>query len=152
MLEGTMPDEIQTILGAVLGRIYYSHDKSWNRIFRPSAANAAAMEEAVKLYYEHPDLAFLTLFKAVESEAKRHLGKEYENEKPEKLIQGLRERNMVTEWEFHLLNGLRALRNEIGHGKVRLPESEELQFLSALTEAALISTFPLLMHIQSKAA
>jgi uncharacterized protein YutE (UPF0331/DUF86 family) len=36
------------------------------------------------------------------------------------MIAELKRRGMISEWEFHFLNGLRALRNEFGHGRAEL--------------------------------
>lgn len=44
------------------------------------------------------------------------MGPEFGAEKPDKIVAELRNHGIFQEQEFHLLNGLRVLRNEVVHG------------------------------------
>jgi hypothetical protein len=140
------------LVGGICAKISdWSSDQAWSKLFIPSLVNADVMKQAVDLSYsEKYDLMFLTMFKGIEAEAKRLLGPEYEKQKPEKIVSGLQSKGWLTESEFHMLNALRALRNEVGHGKPEEPSPEDRVFLDSEIKVSVLLAILLLMQLQSK--
>jgi len=133
----------------VFARITVSDD-AWKNWFMPSETNSLVLKDAVELSYQEKwDLVFLTIFKGIEAEAKRLLGKNCLKEKPDRLVAALQDSGLVSECEFHFLNGLRAIRNEVAHGKPRESEALDRIFLRNEIKVGVLLAILLLMRLQA---
>jgi hypothetical protein len=142
-------DSISWLVGSVSAKIHgWASEEAWDKFFKPSEQ---VLKEAVELsHQENYELVFLTIFKGIEAEAKRLLGREYAEEKPEKITSRLRDAGLLSECEFHFLNGLRALRNEVAHGKPAKPDPANTVFLRSEIKAGILLAIVVLMRLQSK--
>jgi len=144
-----LSDEISFLLGNVFARITVSDD-AWKNWFTPSETNSLVLKDAVELSHQEKwDLVFLTIFKGIEAEAKRLLGKDRLKEKPDRLVAALQDSGLVSECEFHILNGLRAIRNEVAHGKPRESEALDRIFLRNEIKVGVLLAILLLMRLQA---
>jgi hypothetical protein len=129
----------------------YASNQALYKLFTASQVNREVLKEALDLSYrEKDDLVFLTMFKGVEAEAKRLLGKEYEKQKPEKIVSALQSQGWLTETDFHMLNALRALRNEVGHGRPEELSPIDKKFLDSEIKVSALLAILLLMDLESK--
>ncbi len=146
-----MSDELWSLVGNVTAQIYDWHSKgSWLHLFTPSTKNSEVLKEALDLAFQGKyDLVFFTIFKGIEAEAKRLLPKGYDREKPERIISAVQDAGLVSECEFHFLNALRALRNEVGHGRPYEPASSERVFLENEVKAGILVAILILMRLQT---
>jgi uncharacterized protein YutE (UPF0331/DUF86 family) len=125
-------------------------EDAWIKRFKPSTINSTALKEAVDLSYQKRyELVFLTIFKAIEAEAKRLLKTDFK-EKPDKILGALQESGLVSECEFHFLNGLRVLRNEVAHGYPEESHTIDKLFVQNELKIGILLAILLLMHLQSK--
>jgi hypothetical protein len=93
-------------------------------------------------------LALVRIFKGVEAEIDRLVG-DSDRKNADRMISELRKRGLITEWEFHFLNALRALRNEFGHGRASEPTEAELTMLYSYCDGALLLSALLLARLNS---
>jgi hypothetical protein len=147
-----MPDEISSIVGQICAQIHeWASDDTWSKLFKPSVSNSKISREAVDLRFQNKhDLVFLMIFKGIEAEAKRLLKAEHHKEKPDKVIAALHESGVISEHEFHFLNGLRALRNTVAHGYPDESETIDKLFLSNELRAGVLLAILMLMRLQSE--
>ncbi|MCJ7768416.1 hypothetical protein MUP79_08500 [Candidatus Bathyarchaeota archaeon] len=147
-----MSDSISWLVGSVCAKIHgWASEEAWDKLFKPSVENEPVLKEAVELSHQDKyELVFLALFKGIEAEAKRLLGKEYAEEKPEKIVSGLHAAGLLSEREFHFLNGLRALRNEVAHGRPAEADPANTVFLRSEIKAGILLAIVVLMRLQSK--
>jgi len=140
------------LVGGICANIHStSSEDAWNELLMPSAINSKVLEDVLDLSYKKKyELEFLTIFKGVESEAKRILEINYDKEKPDKIIDALKKSGLISEIEFHFLNGLRALRNEIAHGKPKESNPVGNFFIQNEIKAGILFAILLLMRLQSK--
>lgn len=75
---------------------------------------------------------------AYTDEIKTGSPRDAELQNAERMIAELKRRELITEWEFHFLNGLRAMRNEFGHGRAEQLKEVELAMLYSLCDGALL--------------
>jgi len=146
-----LSDEISFLVGNVCARIHdWASDDAWNKWFTPSTTNFRVLKDAVELSYQEKwDLVFLTIFKGIEAEAKRLLGKDRMKEKPDRFVAALQDSGLVSECEFHFLNGLRAVRNEVAHGKAEDSEALDRLFLRNEIKVGVLLAILLLMRLQA---
>jgi hypothetical protein len=145
--------DMAVLVGSICSKLHdWASEDAWDKRFEPSTANSLILKEALDLCFQGKyDLMFLTVFKGIEAEAKRLLGSSYEREKPDKIVSGLQKFGLVSEAEFHFLNGLRAVRNEVGHGRPEEPQTEERLFVQNEIKVGGILAVLMLMRLQSKA-
>ena len=145
-----MSDQMQFFVGSTCARIYdYAPDRAWYKLFSPTEGCERIFQEAQSLSNDKQyGLALVRLFKGLEAEVDR-LVRDSEQGNADKMISELKKRALITEWEFHFLNGVRALRNEFGHGKARQPSEDELTMLYSLCDGALLLAAILLARLNS---
>ena len=134
-----MSDEMQFLVGSTCARIYnYASDRAWYKLFKPTEQCDSVFREMQTLSNDRQHgLALVRLFKGIEAEIDR-LVEDTAIQNADRMITELKRRELISEWEFHFLNGLRALRNEFGHGRAEQPNEEELKVLYSLCDVALL--------------
>ena len=148
-----MSDEISILVGNVCAEIRdWASNQAWHKSFNPTDNNKKIFKEAVELIWQNKyDLVFLVLFMGIEAEAKRLLKDvDLTKEKPDKIIAALLNSDWVSEYEFHFLNGLRALRNEIAHGHPQESSLHKKIFIDNEVKIGVLIAILLLMLLQSK--
>jgi hypothetical protein len=147
-----LSNEIMQLVGGICADIHStSSEDEWNELLIPSAMNSKILKDALDLSWQNKyELEFLTIFKGIESEAKRILEINHDKEKPDKIIDALKKSGLISEIEFHFLNGLRALRNEIAHGKPEESNPVDNFFIQNEIKAGILLAILLLMRLQSK--
>ena len=146
--------DISVLVGVICANLHdWASEDAWDKHFEPSVVNSMVLKEALDLCFQKKyDLMYLTVFKGIEAEAKRLLGAGYEKEKPDKIVSGLQNAGLISEGEFHFLNGLRAVRNKVGHGQPEEPEAQERLYVQNEIKVGAILAVLMLMRLQSKAA
>lgn len=130
---------MQFLVGSTCARIYnYASDRAWYKLFKPTEQCESVFREMQTLSNDQQyGLAFVRLFKGIEAEIDR-LVEDAVPRNADRMIAELKRRELISEWEFHFLNGLRALRNEFGHGRAEQPNEGELSMLYSLCDGALL--------------
>ena len=134
-----MSDEMQFLVGSTCARIYASaSEQAWYKLFKPTGQCDMIFREMQTLSNDRQyGLALVRLFKGIEAETDR-LVRDAGLQNADRMIAELKRRGMISEWEFHFLNGLPALRNEFGHGRAEQPKEGELAMLYSLCDGALL--------------
>lgn len=142
--EITLPGAL-ILMGSLMLRATLS-DQAWQK-YDFSEISDHAFRVAAKFYVDgHPDHALLEIFRLMEAylqAAGAFLGFSSTDkpEKVERLINGLKDKKMLSDGDAFLLHGFRAYRNVIAH-------SWQPDIHGSTTEALMLLSVPLLMQLE----
>ncbi|SRR6266566_3784073 len=142
--EITLPGAL-ILMGSLMLRATFG-DQAWQK-YEFSEVSDHAFRIAAKFYVDgHPDHALLEIFRLMEAylqSASTLLGFSSTDkpEKVERLINGLKDKKMLSDGDAFLLHGFRAYRNVIAHSW--LPSIH-----GSTTEALMLLSIPLVMQLE----
>jgi len=138
--------DVTYLLGPILGKIYFSHDKeSFSQLPLSESASRTAREAGDLYNGGRRDHAFVEMFKEIETVLKRlSVAKNVSLEKPDTAgyINALKKAGLIAECDLHILHALRCYRNLAAH-----PAEG---FEHAIADGLLILAIPMLSRLEAQ--
>ena len=138
--------DVTYLLGPILGKIYFSHDKeSFSQLPLSESASRTAREAGDLYNSGRRDHALIEMFKEIEKVLKAlSQVKQVSVEKPDAAgyIHALREAGLISECDLHILHALRCYRNLAAH-----PTEG---FHHSVADSLLILTIPMLSKLETQ--